>query len=114
GRLREQLPADLRELRLTPLPLPESHRLAERVLGAGSSALAATIAREAAGLPLFVQALADHARAGGGAGLAELRLEDALLSRIARVDAAARCLLEVVTVAGAPLAAATARHASQL
>lgn len=113
-RLREQLAGDVRELQLGPLPLRDSHQLAELVLGAGTGSLAAAIAREAAGLPLFVQALAEHARSAGEVELSEVRLEDALLGRIGRIEAAARRLLEVVAVAGAPLAAATAGHASQL
>ena len=60
------------------------------------------IARDAAGHPLFVAELVHHAL-GRGAASTPVDLESALLARIGALPGPARELLEVVTVAGAPI-----------
>ncbi|MCC7535819.1 MAG: protein kinase [Deltaproteobacteria bacterium] len=88
--------------------------------------VAATIAREAAGHPLFIDELVRHTLvepdAAVMAALASrpiLRLEDALAARLARLDEPSRRLMELVVTAGSPadrttLAAAAEMTAAEL
>jgi eukaryotic-like serine/threonine-protein kinase len=107
---------------LTPVPLaplePEPATALARLLldtladgraGADPEALA----REAGGHPLFLAELARHASAEGSSR-APLRLDDAIVARAAGLPPDARQLLELVCVAGAPLAQAVARDADGL
>ncbi|HWO24605.1 MAG TPA: AAA family ATPase [Kofleriaceae bacterium] len=91
----------LRLLELRPLPRDEAVALAEQLL-AGDAARAAALADEAAGHPLFLDALVRHT-AGRSAAGAPLRLSDALWARIAELDPAARQLLALTAIAGWPL-----------
>ena len=92
---------DVRHLPLSPLSPDESLRLAQILAGPKAEIDAAALAREAGGHPLFIQELVRHL----GQDLpGVVKLEDALWARIARLDAQARTLLEVVAVAaGAPI-----------
>jgi eukaryotic-like serine/threonine-protein kinase len=63
---------------------------------------AGILAREAGGHPLFIDALLRHRLAHGGDN-GPARLEEVLWSRIQRLDAPARQLLELVAVSGRPL-----------
>jgi hypothetical protein len=72
---------------------------------------AAAIAREANGHPLFIDALVHHRLAQAGDD-GRVRLDDALWSRIQRLDAGARRLLEIIAVAGAPLSVDVAGRAA--
>jgi tetratricopeptide (TPR) repeat protein len=106
---------DVIRLPLSPLSFEESRALASDVLGARHDLeLAASIARETRGHPLFVQALAEHAKSHGGIESGALRLEDALVARVAEVPPEARRVLELLSVAGAPLPARTITLAAEL
>ena len=96
------VPGDLRTLSVLGLPPDEARGLAAHLLG-GEAAAVGTIVAEAGGHPMFIAELARHlgtARRGGP----DARLDDALWSRIGRLEPAARRLLEVVAVAGEPVA----------
>lgn len=96
------------------LPDEEARALVADALGASDDArTAAAIVREAAGHPLFLLALADQARTGAAIGT-ETKLDVALWSRVERVDARARAVLELLAVAGEPLAASTGTIAACL
>ena len=95
---------DVRQLRLAPLSLADAERLAEVVLGSTERhGLAEAIAQESAGHPLFVVTLAQYAQSQGRLPSGSLRLDDALWARVESIAPAARRLLELVAVAGAPL-----------
>ncbi len=102
-----------RVVEVAPLSLDESRALAQALLGAGGEP-AEAIARESGGSPFFVQELAQHAAAGGAAGAGGVPLDEVLGARVERLPADARLLLEVVAVAGRPLAAALACRAAGL
>ncbi len=84
--------------------------LATRLGGAdlASEELARTIAREAGGSPLFVAELVRHARARAARGdvteAGPASLDEAILGRVADLAGETRRLLEVLSVAGRPLA----------
>ncbi len=105
-------------LPLGPLPLPEARELAQRLLtqessGAESSgaespgtaheSTAESIAREAEGHPLFIDALVRHALTVGTHTPGSVRLDDALAVRIDALDERARELLELLTLCAGPL-----------
>ena len=103
-----------RRMPLGPLPNGDAIALANRLLAnadrdAPSIGLDALLA-EAGGHPLFLDALLRHRLAQGGD--APVRLEDALATRITRLDPHARQLLEVIAVAGRPIPRAVAAHAT--
>ena len=89
----------IRHLRLAPLAPGESRALVDLLLPGDKAA--AAIVDEAAGHPLFIQELVHHAAEAHAPG--SIRLEDAVWSRIERVEAPARALLEAIATAGAPL-----------
>jgi len=95
----------LRRLELPPLPRDEAVALAERLLAevpVAAGASAAAVADEAAGHPLFIDALVRHT-AGTSTAPPPLRLSDALWARITGLDPSARQLLALLAVAGWPL-----------
>jgi hypothetical protein len=93
-------------LSLTALPAADAQALAAALLGDGDGgARAAEIAREAAGVPLFIHELARYA--GSAATVA-----DVLDARLGALSEAARRLFEVLAVARRPLALPTALHAA--
>jgi len=103
-----------RRIHVSALSAADAQQLALRCLdraGAGGTELAELLAREAAGHPLFIAELAQHlaegeedAAAARAIGAAPLRLDDVLRRRIARLEAPTRRVLELVAVAGIPLA----------
>ena len=106
----------LRRLTLGALSPEEARELASRLLGrafAAGAADPAVIADEAGGHPLFIDALVRHA-ALGGASRSPIRLEDALLARIAELEPPARTLLELAVVYEIPLPLETAARALSL
>lgn len=104
---------DAQRLELKPLSFEEARALAGAVLGdAAADTLGPSIAKETNGHPLFVQALAAHARRAGGLHEAGLRLEDALLAHVDSIDPGSRRLLEVTVIAAGPLTALLAACAS--
>ena len=103
-RLPEEAAQVRRALRLVPLgPLPQAdaESLAAQVLAtvpASDRAAAATVAREAAGHPLYIDELARFSRAGE-----TRRLDDALAARVRELPPAARLVMELLAVAGSPI-----------
>jgi serine/threonine protein kinase len=97
------------EIELGPLSAAEALQLARQSLDADGSAdpaLLAALAGESQGMPYFLAELLEHQRHGRArAGSApNVALEELLGLRIAELPAAARALLEVFCVAGAPIA----------
>ncbi len=104
-RLRAALHDDARVLAVTSLGTEEARRLAEAVLrsAGGPGADLELIAREAGGHPLFVEELARHV-ARGGSARDEVKLDGAIGARVAILEPQAREVLELVAVAGKPIA----------
>lgn len=109
------LPGDVRRLPIEKLPETDARMLAGwllRRLGNDGEKLAATIASEAEGHPLFIEELirfrSDHADA------IALRLDETLWRRAQQMEGTARSLLEVVAIAGVPIAQQTALEAAAI
>ncbi|MDG3005014.1 serine/threonine-protein kinase [Paludisphaera mucosa] len=108
---------DARSLRVEPLSHDEARALAATLLHGDEAAsvarratLAETVARESQGNPYFIAELVRHVHAGaleldatGGDAEGRLVLDDVLWSRIRRLPAEAREVLEVVATSGRPL-----------
>jgi serine/threonine protein kinase/tetratricopeptide (TPR) repeat protein len=91
-----------------------ARRLLSTTLPGGELDLAA-LAREAGGHPLFLQELVRHASSRRGAALGErVTLDAALWARVSELDAPARRLVEVISVASRPLAQKAAFVAAEL
>jgi tRNA A-37 threonylcarbamoyl transferase component Bud32/tetratricopeptide (TPR) repeat protein len=104
ARLCAAIPGDVRVLRIANLQHDEARQLAAALLertGATENDLE-TIVREASGHPLFVEELARHV-ASGGSARDEVKLDDAIWSRIALLEPATRDLAELVAIAGKPI-----------
>jgi predicted ATPase len=113
-----QIPGDVRAVHIGRLAKEDARELAITLLrrDAGMSAdEAVAIAKEADGHPLFIDELVRHAAAHGrDAPAGGLRLDDALFARVQRLDLAARRVLEVACVLGAPVAQDVVANAAGL
>jgi serine/threonine protein kinase len=116
--LERTLPGVVRLLPLDRLPPDEARSLVELLAAREHATLtpadAHAIADEARGHPLFIDELVRHASARAAepdGARAQLHLEDALWARIGRLEPPVRALLELVAVAGSPLALDTAARA---
>jgi len=123
-----RLPCPVRTIHLGRLSEEDAHLLATSLLESIAphrARDAGAIAREAQGHPLFIDELARHAALLADREIAgddpddtallvrpTFDLDEALLSRIARLDKLARESLELVAVAGRPLAQQTVAHAA--
>jgi hypothetical protein len=109
---------DRRELSVAALQPGEAQSLARRLLAEdATTALAEAIARESDGNPFFVHALVHQVRArqGGNRALVEdVSFNKAFSQRMASLPEEGRRLLEVVVVAGRPLAEQDACQAAEL
>jgi Cdc6-like AAA superfamily ATPase len=115
GAISGSLPADARRVRLAPLPPADACELASQLIErfqAKGSVTPEAIAAEAGGHPLFIDELVRHVRERDPQA-GPLRLDEALSARIARLDAQARQILEVLAVAGTPLTQTTAARAAR-
>ncbi|WP_437535016.1 protein kinase [Sorangium sp. So ce726] len=116
--LRASLAADVRvhEIDVGELPPADAVALAGALLaGAGAPrGAAARIAAEAYHSPLFITELSRLAGESGDLGGAAPDLSALLAGRIGRLPAPARRLLEVVAVAGQPIARRTAARAAEV
>lgn len=95
----------LREIELREMPASDAAALAQALLGVPDEALAATIARESVGYPMFVRELsfrAKSARGTPGTVFSEAGIEAVLHERINVLPADLRRLLDFVAVAGQP------------
>jgi eukaryotic-like serine/threonine-protein kinase len=111
-----------RELALEPLSIADAERLAYELLDEESvkaRILAASIARESGGSPLFVRELVAYIQSGQPlAALPSSRdpisFDDLLRRRLSRVPSDATRLLEIVAVSGQPLREIDAFDAAEL
>lgn len=105
---------EVRHLLIEKLPAADANELAFQLLGPGTNrATAALIAAEAHGHPLFIDELSRQQQLVRKEQPA-LRLDDALWMRIERLDRDSRRLIEVVAVAGIPIAQGVAAQAALL
>ncbi len=97
--------AEVVQLDLPPLSRADAEQLARATLAALDVAgdLAVAIARESAGVPFFIEALARHAARHGGATPAGVSLETVLAERVRSLPDPERRLLEVLSVANSPI-----------
>ena len=86
------------------LATEDAQRLAEVLLARTGTAMqvAAEIASEARGHPLFIDELVRHAAMSGGEKVTDLRLDDALWQRVQSLDSEERRVLDLACVLGAP------------
>jgi serine/threonine protein kinase len=112
------VPGDVRRISLTGLPREQAHELAATLLtraaGESQAAVAAAIAEESHGHPLFIDELVRHTALATDDDRAGLRLDDAIWARIARLDFRAAHLLEFIAVAGVPLPQETLCEAAEV
>jgi eukaryotic-like serine/threonine-protein kinase len=116
-RIAAALAGDVRHIAVKRLPPDEALALVGLLFGEGRVGEAGqrAIAEEADGHPLFIDELVRHALTDtSGESHAALRLEDALWARVNRQPASVRQLLELITVAGAPMIQETAAAAANL
>ena len=102
------------EVDLQPLGTAEATLLAGRILGNASEEArrrASAIARDSGGMPFFIGELAQLDPEEDSAGAS---LESLIWRRVEQFDEAPRRLLQLVAVAGRPLAQADAFHAAGL
>jgi len=116
--LRTHLGENVRELHLERLPPPAARALVARLLAgsAGASAgtgatVAASVAEEAGGHPLFIEALVRH-RLLHPESSGPLRLDEALIARAAALEPAAALVLTYICVAGGPIQQEACAHAA--
>lgn len=101
----------LTQTALGPLSDDESQRLAERLApGVTARVDISRVAREAGGHPMFLQEMLRHIDTGAPTAT----LDDALWARVALLHAEERALLELICLAGAPIALDVASAASRL
>jgi serine/threonine protein kinase len=98
-------------LHLPPLSSTEARQLISVLAPDATSASADAVATDAAGHPMFIQELVEHLASGAPRAT---RLDDALCSRIDRLAPQARAILELVAVAGSPMAQRLVASASGL
>ena len=104
---------EVREITLDQLNGAEARDLARALLAEpeGEGMRVETIAREAGGSPFFIVELARYSES---TGLGTHDLDGVIRSRIAQLPDVARELLEIVAVAGRPIAASAANAAANL
>jgi len=102
-------------LEVEPLDAAESAVLASRLLGqlGASTGDAVAIARESGGNPFFVSEMARHLAAAGGS-TPSISLDGVMRARIDELPSPARALLDMVAIAGRPLAQQVAIRAAGL
>ncbi len=108
---------DLAELEVGPLDPDEAVQLAHQLVDGDRelSPLAKQIVQESGGNPLFIDELARHARESElPASDSRIALERVLRERLQRLPADAVRLLEVVAVAGSPIALVSAMRAAEI
>jgi len=112
----DALPGEIRHLPIEKLSAEATTELAQMLLARSgvAPARAAEIAREANGHPLFVDELVRFTAVRGRDATIplELSLDDALGSRLARLDPDSTRVLELLALAGAPLEQETCAHAA--
>jgi serine/threonine protein kinase len=105
------------DLRLGVLSLTDAEQLVSTLVrGTGVPAVdARTLAREAGGHPMFIHELVQHVALWGDESKPELvRIDDAIRARVGRLDESSRTIIELVALAGKPLAQEAIARASVL
>ena len=113
----ESLPGEIRQLAIEKLSAEATTELATLLLARSGAAPARAdeIAREADGHPLFVDELVRFTAIRGRDAtipLEHFSLEEALGNRLARLEPGPRRVLELLSLAGAPLEQETCAHAA--
>jgi eukaryotic-like serine/threonine-protein kinase len=103
-RVRAAFPKQTRVIELERLASSEARELARAVLGRVHAAGTDpdVVADEAGGHPLFVEELARHLALGGSAGN-DVKLDDAIYSRIEQLETPTREMAELIAIAGMPI-----------
>ncbi len=99
------IPGEVRRMKLSRLGKDDARALTSRLVERLAPGLAVQIdalAAEADGHPLFIDEIVRHLFAVGGSH-GELKLEDALWTRIRSLDALPRQIVELCAIAGTPL-----------
>ena len=112
ARVEELAPTE--RLPLEELPREEARALAGLLLPGCDAATLDAVAAEAGGHPLFLHELARHSSASLGAASAGATFGEMLTARIGELPPVAQRLLEVVAMAGGPLAQEVAAIAAEL
>lgn len=105
------------DLAIGPLPRAQAERLAQSILEQLGAELPLTrvrdVAREAGGVPFFVEELCRYVAAADGAERdIHVSLDDAVASRLGQLSEAQRRLVEVVSVSDSPVAQSIAFEAA--
>ncbi len=114
--LRRHLGDDVGELLVPRLPPEAARELAERLVAqtdSGAGVRAETIAAEAGGHPLFIDALIRH-RLSHPDDAGPVRLDDALVARVDALGESSRRVLELICLAGGPLPQEACAHAAAI
>ncbi|RMH38704.1 MAG: serine/threonine-protein kinase PknK [Deltaproteobacteria bacterium] len=115
----DSIPGPVIRIHLDRLPPDEARALAEQLLARRNldrrDAIDA-IADEANGHPLFIDELVRHAAdsTSGDSSISHLRLDEAILERVDRLDARSRRLLDLVCLAAAPISQAVLAQAAEV
>jgi serine/threonine protein kinase len=102
-----RMDASAETIDLAPLPERASTELAEELLGAQGAELAVEVAREARGNPFFIGELVQFVQTVDRSSLGSVRLEDVIAQRISQLSETCRRLLQLVALAGEPIARRT-------
>jgi hypothetical protein len=113
-------PADgdrVQVVELAPLPADVSRELTRALLaraGVAATGKAELISADAHGHPLFIDELVRHAATTGTGDYQGLRLDEAIWSRISQLPAQAGAILQLISVAGAPISYDVCQRAAQI
>jgi serine/threonine protein kinase len=111
------IPGSVRSIHIAPFETKRARKLARMLLqlaGASDLSAANTIAGEAGGHPLFIDELVRHATSDGSAEPTRPRLDEAIWHRASRLEPPAIHVLQIVSVAGAPLTQEVIRIAADM
>jgi tetratricopeptide (TPR) repeat protein len=111
-----RLEGDVRNIVLEPLPTEDAQKLASQLLSQSdpdNDGMAAAIAAEAKGHPLFIDELTRR-RTRRDDSLKPIKLDDAVWQRVALLDPTARKVLELVAVAASPIERAITAEAAAM
>jgi tRNA A-37 threonylcarbamoyl transferase component Bud32 len=92
---------------LEPLPPGDSAELAAMLLGTAEGELASEVAREAGGNPFFIGELVQYVQTLDRTKLGAVRLDELIAERIGQLTPTSRALLQLVALAGQPIARKT-------
>jgi len=110
-------PSERRHIRLERLPPSDARMLTQLLIGRVAPARPVNveaITREGAGHPLFLDELVRHFTADSTPEVRPVKLEDALWSRVEKLDPGARRIVELVSMAGGRLQQETVTQAAQM